>query len=88
MKSQAFQKIYTKLTNITKATVTLKAEGIGYDEIAVVNGRMAQVVKIIGDNVTLQIFEGTEGIPTDAEVSFQGKPPQLKVSDELAGRFF
>ncbi len=68
MKSQAFQKIYTKLTNITKATVTLKAEGIGYDEIAVVNGRMAQVVMIIGDNVTLQIFEGTEGVLTDAEV--------------------
>lgn len=88
MESQAFQKVYTKLTNITKATVTLKATGVGYDEIASVNGRMAQVVKITGEDITLQIFEGTEGIPTNAEVSFLGRPPQLKVSDELAGRFF
>jgi V/A-type H+/Na+-transporting ATPase subunit B len=88
MESQAFQKIYTKLTNITKATVTLKAEGVGYDEIATVSGKLAQVVKIMGQDITLQVFEGTEGIPTNAEVSFMGRPPQLKVSDELAGRFF
>ena len=88
MESQAFQKIYTKLTNITKATVTLKATGIGYDEIASVNGKLAQVVKITGDDITLQIFEGTEGIPTNAEVTFLGRPPQLTVGDELAGRFF
>ena len=88
MESQAFQKVYTKLTNITKATVTLKADGVGYDEIATVHGRLAQVVKIMGRDITLQIFEGTEGIPTDSEVSFLGRPPQLKVSDELAGRFF
>ena len=88
MESQAFQKVYTKLTNITKATVTLKAEGVGYDEIASVHGRLAQVVKIMGNEITLQIFEGTEGIPTNAEVSFFGRPPQLKVSNELAGRFF
>jgi V/A-type H+-transporting ATPase subunit B len=88
MESQAFQKVYTKLTNITKATVTLKADGVGYDEIASVNGKLAQVVKIKGDEITLQIFEGTEGTPTNAEVSFLGRPPQLKVSEELAGRFF
>jgi V/A-type H+-transporting ATPase subunit B len=88
METQSFQKIYTRLTNITKATVTLKADNIGYDEIATVDGRMAQVVKIIGRDVTLQVFSGTEGIPTNAEVSFMGRPPQLKVSDELAGRFF
>ncbi len=88
METQSFQKIYTRLTHITKATVTLKADNVGYDEIATVDGRMAQVVKIIGRNVTLQIFSGTEGIPTNAEVSFMGHPPQLKVSEELAGRFF
>jgi len=88
MESQAFQKVYTKLTNITKATVTLKADGVGYDEIATVAGKLAQVVKIAGDDITLQIFEGTEGIPTNAEVSFYGRPPQLTVGEELAGRFF
>lgn len=88
MESQAFQKIYTKLTNITKATVSLKATDVGYEEMAVVHGRLAQVVKIIDDQITLQIFSGTEGIPTNAEVSFMGRPPQLKVSEQLGGRFF
>jgi V/A-type H+-transporting ATPase subunit B len=88
MATTAFQKVYTKLTQITKATCTVKATGVGYEELATVSGRLAQVVKIIDDNVTLQIFSGTEGIGTDAEVLFFGKPPTLKVSDELSGRFF
>ena len=88
MTSSAFQKIYTKITKITKATCSLNASGIGNEELAYVNGRPAQVVKIAGDEVTLQIFQGTEGIGTNAEVIFTGKPPALKVSDALAGRFF
>ncbi|MGM0648019.1 MAG: V-type ATP synthase subunit B [Bacteroidota bacterium] len=88
METKAFQKIYTKVTEITKATCTLKATGIGYDELALVNDRLAQVVKIRGEDVTLQVFSGTEGIPTNAEIVFMGKSPTLKVSDELAGRFF
>lgn len=86
--AKAFQKIYTKITQITKATCSVKATGVGYDELATVEGRLAQVVKIIGDEVTLQIFEGTEGIPSNAEVVFLGKAPSLKVGDQLAGRFF
>ena len=85
--AKAFQKIYTKITQITKATCSVKATNVGYDELATVQGRLAQVVKIIDDEVTLQIFEGTEGIPTNAEVIFLGKAPSLKVSDQLAGRF-
>ena len=88
METQAFQKVYTQLTNITKATISLSATGVGNDEMAIVDGRMAQVVKIMGSNVILQVFSGTEGIPTNAEVVFLGRPPQLKVSDGLAGRFF
>ena len=88
METRAFQKIYTKIYQITKATCSLRATGIGYDELAVINGRLSQVVKILGDTVTLQVFGGTEGIPNDAEVTFLGKAPTLKVSDDLAGRFF
>jgi V/A-type H+/Na+-transporting ATPase subunit B len=88
MESKAFQKIYTKITQITKATCSLKASGIGNEELAVVHGKLAQVVKILGDTVTLQVFGGTEGIPTNAEVAFLGKAPTLKVSEDLAGRFF
>jgi len=88
MQTKAFQKIYTKLTQITKATCSLQAEGIGYEEMALVDGRPAQVVKIQGDIITLQIFPGTEGIATDANVIFLGRPPLLKVGELLAGRFF
>ncbi|MBR3931737.1 MAG: V-type ATP synthase subunit B, partial [Tidjanibacter sp.] len=88
METKAFQKIYTKIENITKATVSLRATGVGNDELATVGGHLAQVVKIMGDQVTLQVFEGTEGISTDAEVVFHGVPPTLKVGDGLAGRFF
>ena len=88
METRAFQKIYTKISQITKATCSLRATGIGYDELAVINSRLSQVVKILGDTVTLQVFGGTEGIPNDAEVTFLGKAPTLKVSDDLAGRFF
>ena len=87
MTTKAFQRIYTKLEAITKATVTVRAEGVSNDELATVDGRLAQVVKLKGDLVTLQVFEGTEGIPTDSEVIFFGEPPALNVSEDLAGRF-
>ena len=84
----AFQKVYTKITQITKATCSLKAQGVGNDELAIVNGRLAQVVKIWGEDITLLVFSGTEGIPTNAEVTFLGKAPTLKVGEDLCGRFF
>lgn len=84
----AFQKVYTKITQITKATCSLKAQGVGNDELAIVNGRLAQIVKIWGEDITLQVFSGTEGIPTNAEVTFLGKAPTLKVGEDLCGRFF
>lgn len=86
--TKAFQRVYTQLESITKATVTLRAQGVTNDELASVAGRLSQVVKIKGDLITLQVFAGTEGIPTNAEVSFFGEPPSLNVSEDLAGRFF
>ena len=88
MAAKAFQKIYTKVENITKATCMLRATGVGNEELATIDGRLAQVVRIMNDEVTLQVFGGTEGIPTDAEVIFLGKAPSLQVGDQLVGRFF
>jgi len=85
---QAFQKVYTEVGQITKATCSLKASGIGYEELALIHGRPAQVIRIEGEIVTLQVFAGTEGIPTNAEVIFLGKAPSLHVGEELIGRFF
>ena len=80
MSSKALQRTYTRLEAITKATVTLRAQGVSNDELATVAGRLAQVVKIKGDLITLQVFAGTEGIPTNAEVQFFGEPPTIHVS--------
>lgn len=88
MVKKAFKKRYTKLESITKATVSVRAKGITNDELATVGGRLAQVVKIERDVVTLQVFEGTEGLFTNAEVAFHGEPPSLRVGEDLAGRFF
>ena len=88
MSTKAYQKVYTQLDAITKATVSLKARGVTNDELATVGGRLAQVVKTKGDIATLQVFAGTEGIPTNAEVAFMGNPPVIRVSEQLSGRFF
>ncbi|MCB1145806.1 MAG: V-type ATP synthase subunit B [Leptospiraceae bacterium] len=82
------KKIYTHLNKITKATVELTAFDVGNEELAIVDGRYAQVVKIAGDKVTLQVFSGTEGIATNAEAFFLGHAPRLAVGPELSGRYF
>lgn len=88
METKAFQRVYTKIENITKATITLRATDVGNEELATVGNSLAQVVRIDGDKVTLQVFKGTEGIATNTEVAFHGVPPKLKVGDDLIGRIF
>ena len=44
MATKAFQKIYTKITQITKATCSLKATGVGYDELATVDGKLSHIM--------------------------------------------
>ena len=43
MTTRAFQKIYTKIDNITKATVTLRAQGVGNDELATVDRKSTRL---------------------------------------------
>ncbi|MDH4199461.1 MAG: V-type ATP synthase subunit B [Spirochaetia bacterium] len=87
MRPVAFQKIFTKIEKITRATCEVKADNVGIEELCYVDGRPAQVVKINNEAVTLQVFPGTEGISTDSEVIFTGKAPFLIAGDELKGRY-
>ncbi len=80
-------RVYTKIEQITRATCSLRAQGVMNEEMAIIDGRPAQVVKIQGDLVTLQVFPGTQGIATDVDVVFLGEPPTLKVGTDLSGRF-
>lgn len=82
------RKTYTSIKHLTKATCTVEASGVGNEELALVGGRLAQVVKLAGADVTLQVFGGTEGIATDTPVRFLGQAPTLRVGPDLVGRFF
>jgi len=55
-----------------------------------VNGSqsLAQVIKIKGQEVSLQIFSGTQGLSTHASVRFLGHPMQVTYSDNILGRIF
>jgi len=86
------RQIITKIDEITGNIATLKAEGIGLGELAVVEspGRTSygQVIRLNQDNVTIQIFAGTKGLSTNDRVRFLGHPMFVKYGDSLLGRIF
>ncbi len=85
-------KTYHLIDNIAGSVVNLRADGVSYHELAEVTSRsgtsLAQVIKLDGDHVSLQIFAGTRGVATDARVRFLGRPMEVPFSDALLGRVF
>ncbi len=49
---------------------------------------LAQVIKIKGNEVSLQVFSGTQGMSTDASVRFLGHSMQVTYSSNILGRIF
>ncbi len=86
------RKYYTKIDNIAGNVATLKAKDVGYEELAVVEGdwgkSLAQVIKINGEEVALQVFSGTRGVSTGDKVSFLGSSMRFSFSEDLFGRIF
>ena len=85
-------KVYHKIDALSGSIATLRAEGVRYNEIAEIESRagtsLAQVIKLDGPNVTLQIFAGARGVDTAAKVRFLGEPMQVPFSEALLGRAF
>ena len=85
-------KVFNKIESITGNVITVKAQGIRYNELAQINTRfgksLAQVNKIDGDIVSLQVFAGGQGISTSDEVRFLGHDMRVSFSDDLLGRIF
>jgi len=51
--------------------------------------RTGKVIKMDGDTVVAQVFEGTEGLSTtNAAVRFTGVPMEIPLSEEILGRMF
>ncbi|WP_349360322.1 V-type ATP synthase subunit B [Stappia sp.] len=49
---------------------------------------LAQVIMVDRDLVTLQVNDGTKGLPNDASVRFLGEAMQVVFSDSIMGRVF
>ena len=85
-------KVYHKIDALSGSVATLRAEGVKYNEIAEVESRagtsLAQVIKLDGPNVTIQIFAGARGVDTSARVRFLGETMKVPFSDALLGRAF
>ena len=83
---------YDEISKIAGNVVTVKAQGIGYDELAVIStgqgSSLAQVIRLEDDQVSLQIFGGTEGVSTGDKIRFLGQSFKVPFSDALLGRVF
>ncbi len=51
--------------------------------------RHGQILQVDGDNVLVQVFEGTQGVDLDeTKIRLLGKPSELNVSPDILGRVF
>ena len=82
------QKVYTKIESIVGNVVTVKAEGVRIGDLALVGDSYATVIKLDKDLVSLQVFAGAQGVGTNDEVRFLGKPMMVSFSENLLGRIF
>ncbi len=89
------QRQYLKLEKIDGPLIVLKGvDNVSYDEMMeiVIDGkekRRAKVVRIQGDKVIAQVFEGTTGISTqNSAVTFTGTPLEISLNKEILGRTF
>ncbi|MFC7081788.1 ATP synthase subunit B [Halorussus caseinilyticus] len=85
-------KEYQTITEISGPLVFAEVdEPIGYDEIVEIetpNGdtKRGQVLESSDGLVSIQVFEGTEGIDTKSSVRFLGETMKMPVTEDLLGR--
>ena len=86
------KKLYHRIIQISGNVITLEAEDVANGELAEVRSgsesSLAQVIRLAGKRVSLQVFAGARGISTDAEVRFLGRQMQVAACDDLLGRIF
>lgn len=86
------RKVYSKIESISGNVISVSAEGVKYNDLAVVSSShgesLANVIRMNGDSVYLQVFSGGRGVSTGDEVRFLGHPMQVSFSENLLGRIF
>jgi V/A-type H+-transporting ATPase subunit B len=83
--------VYDRINSMRGNLITVTAEGVGLGELARVDlkdGRSvyASVLRIDGNQVTLQVFQSTRGISTGDRVTFLNRQMQAIYGDALLGR--
>ena len=88
----SMNKVYNRIESIAGSVITVRASGVKYNELAQISTRfgtsLAEVNKIDGDIVSLQVFAGGRGISTGDEVRFLGNEMRISFSEDLLGRIF
>jgi V/A-type H+-transporting ATPase subunit B len=88
----SMQKLYSNISQIVGDVITVEAENVGITEIAqVITARgtsLAQVIRLDGKKVFLQVFAGSRGISTGDKVRFFGHPMRISSGTTLLGRIF
>ena len=86
------QKVYTKIDSIVGNVITVRAEGVRNQDLAEITTSQgkgyANVIKLEGDKVSLQVFQGGQGVSTGDSVRFLGVPMRVSFTDDLLGRVF
>lgn len=83
--------VYDKINDMRGNLITVTAQGVSLGELARIDlkdgrGIYASVLRIEGDQVTLQVFQNTRGISTEDKVTFLKKEMQAVYGDGLLGR--
>lgn len=83
--------VYDKINDMRGNLIKVTAVGVSLGELARIDlqdGRSvyASVLRIDGDEVTLQVFQNTRGISTNDKVTFLKQEMQAAYSDSLLGR--
>lgn len=85
-------KVYSRIESITGSVITVKADNVSYGELAEIETRygksLAEVNKIDGNIVSLQVFAGGRGVSTGDHIKFLGRRMEVSFSDNLLGRIF
>lgn len=86
------KKIYSKIESINGSVITVKADNVRYAELAEIQTAygpsLAEVNKLDGDTVSLQVFAGGRGVSTGDSIRFLGNEMRVSFSDNLMGRIF
>ncbi|MCR4440224.1 MAG: V-type ATP synthase subunit B [bacterium] len=86
------RRVYSRILQVVGNVITVRASDVAYEELAEITTQrgksLAQVIKLDGDLVSLQVFAGSRGISVNDEVRFLGHPMLVTFSENMLGRVF